>query len=49
MPQTLGSLDFIRLQTKLYEAMLATPVGALSKRDLEILALLELNATDTDE
>lgn len=43
------SLAFTRLQTQLYEAMLSTPVGAMSKRDLEILALLERNETDTDE
>lgn len=39
MPQT--QLDYIRLQTQLYQAMRAAPADALSETDREVLALLE--------
>ena len=41
-------LDFIRLQTQLYQAMRATPADELSDVDRQILALLDLNETDDE-
>ena len=42
-------MEFIKLQTQLYAAMLAAPPESLSDRDRQILALLAANETDAEE